>query len=70
MSVFVATLNFKSRSMLFVTQKFGISSKEDNVDLCQMLVSKAIKQHRSLVKISLKIYPMYNKKSSKWSFFF
>lgn len=45
MPAFVAILNFKSRSMLFVTQKFGISSKEGNMDLWQMLLSKAIKQH-------------------------
>lgn len=45
MPVFVATSNFKSRSTLFVTQKFGISSKEGNVDLCQILVSKAVNQH-------------------------
>lgn len=41
----VANLNFKSRSMLFVTEKFGISSKAGNMDLWQMLLSKAIKQH-------------------------
>lgn len=44
MPVFVATSNFKRRSMLCVTQKFGITSKEGNVDLCQMMVSKAVKQ--------------------------
>lgn len=54
----VANLNFKGRSMLFVTEKFGISSKAGNMDLWQMLLSKAIKQHRSLVKTALKIYPV------------
>lgn len=56
--------------MLFVTQKFGISSKEGNIDLGQMLVSKATKQHGYLVKIALKIYPMYNKKAQSSLFFF
>lgn len=70
MPVFVATLNFKSRSMLFVTQKFGISSKEGNVDLCQILVSKAINQHWCLVKIALEICPMYNKNAQSGLFFF
>lgn len=56
MPAFVAILNFKSRSMLFVTQKFGISSKLGNMDLWQMLLSKAIKQRWSLVKSALKMY--------------
>lgn len=33
MPAFVPNLNFKSRSMLFVTQKFGISCKVGNMDL-------------------------------------
>lgn len=37
----VANLNFKSRSMLFVTEKFGISSKAGNMDLWQNVVEKS-----------------------------
>lgn len=70
MPVFVAPVNFKSRSMLFVTQSLESQSLRQT---CQMLVSKTTKQQWFPGLIALeKYFPMYNKsrKTRRESFYF